>query len=481
MNVGQRLAAVLVVLALATGTMTATAQAIGGPLRVGAARVDITPPQGAMKFPTDIIRDHLFIRAIVVDNGGSCAVIVGMDVNSPLGNMVRDAIARTAKTTGCPAENYLITGTRSHSSSTMGTSGGLPTEAQVTDGIVKAIETARSRQEPARVGFGTTTLPLNVNRDLFEDGKWYQGPNPSGPGDKTLAVLSFIGNDNLPIAVVMNYAMHTINFYLGGVLSADYPGAASRWVERRFGERTVALYVMGATGDQNQRFHDLSYKLAGFRTHNQVAQKEGIIGPSVWKTESMAQNANADSQAGLAKPLKPEEMAGYKAAYELTSELVAGIGVMIGESAIEVMKAHSPGYAASASILGAQQSFTCPGRQRVTEPGVTPARENVPATYRDAAPVEVKVGLLRIGDINLVYVNGDLYSQIALRIKAESPATKTMVVSIANTAGPQNTLYMPSNEAYTHLTFQMLGNRFQPGCAEDRIVGTSLELMRQAP
>jgi neutral ceramidase len=81
--------------------------------------------------------------------------------------------------------------------------------------------------------------------------------------------------------------------------------------------------------------------------------------------------------------------------------------------------------------------------------------------------------------VSLVYVNGDIYSQIGLRVKAESPAAKTMVVSVANTTGPQNTLYMPSNEAYTHLTFQMLGNRFKPGCVEDTIAGSAGKLAHQ--
>jgi hypothetical protein len=459
----------------------ALAQPLEASLRAGAAKVDITPPQSAMKFPTDIIRDHLFVRAIVVDDGRTCGVIVGMDINGPRGSMVQDAVSRSRRSSGCPAENYLITGARGHSSSTLGLSGGLPDDAQVTDAIVKAIEAAKGRLEPARVGFGTTTLPLNVNRDLYEGGRWYQGPNPTGSTDKTLAVLSFVGNDNLPIAVVMNYSMHVINFYLSGVLSADYPGAASRWVERRFAERPVAIFTQGAAADQNQRFHDLSYKLAGFRTHNEAAQRDWIIGPSVWKAESQAFNADADSLAGLEKPLQPPEMTGYQAAYELTSELVSAIGVMIGESAIEVMKTGPEHYAAAARIHGAQDVFTCPGRERLTQPGVTPPREGVPAAFKNAPPVQIKVGLLRIGDISLVYVNGDLYSQIGLRIKAVSPASKTMVVSIANSAGPLNTVYMPADEAYTHLTFQMLGSRMEPGCAEDGIVGASLKLLHGAP
>ena len=468
---------VIVSLALAGAGLAQSS--LDGPLRAGAAKVDITPPQSAMKYPADIIRDHLFVRAIVIDNGKTCAVIVGMDINSARGDIVKDSIART-KSVGCPADNYLITATRGHTSSSTGITGGRPTNEEVTDAIVKAIEAAKAKLEPAKVGYGTTALYLNTNRDLYEGGKWYQGVNPTGSSDKTLSVLALIGNDNKPIGVLMNYSMHVINFYLTGVLSADYPGAASRWVERRFDERTVAIYTQSAIADQNQRFHDLSYKFAGYRVHDKVAQNEGIIGPSTWKVEASAPNTNAVNVAALETPVPPEDVPGYKAAYELTGELVSAVGVMIGESAIEVMKMKIPDYADTAKIYGAREDFECPGRDRVVEPGVTPIREGVASTFKDGPPVAIRVGVLRIGDINFAYVNGDIYSQIGLRIKAESPAAKTMVVSVANGFGAV-TPYIPSNEAYSHLTFQMVANRVKPGCAEDRIVGTTIGLMRKAP
>ena len=71
--------------------------------------------------------------------------------------------------------------------------------------------------------------------------------------DKTLAIVEFLGADNVPIAVYMNYAMHPINFYLSGVISADFPGEASRYVEELFDNRTVAVFTQGASGDQNPR------------------------------------------------------------------------------------------------------------------------------------------------------------------------------------------------------------------------------------
>jgi neutral ceramidase len=119
---------------------------------------------------------------------------------------------------------------------------------------VEAATTARSRLAPARVGYGMTNVDLNVNRDLFNSRlEWRQEPNPNGPSDKTLAVVEFLGADNVPIAVFMNYAMHPINFYLSGVISADFPGEASRYVEELFDNRTIAIFSQGASGDQNPR------------------------------------------------------------------------------------------------------------------------------------------------------------------------------------------------------------------------------------
>src|SRR6516164_2721949 len=51
-------------------------------LRVGAARVDITPPAGEGGFdkPTGKYEhEHLYVRAIVIDNGQTRATIVGAD------------------------------------------------------------------------------------------------------------------------------------------------------------------------------------------------------------------------------------------------------------------------------------------------------------------------------------------------------------------------------------------------------------------
>jgi hypothetical protein len=229
-------------------------QTPAGRVRAGAAKVEVTPKARDLTIATDSIRDPLFARVIVVDDGRGCAVLVGLDLGGVSTALVNDAVTRASAATGCPAENFIVSATHTHSSNTQGLGQGPPTARTVADAIVEAAGTAKSRLAPARVGYGHTSVDLNVNRDLFNSKlEWRQEPNPNGPSDKTLAVVEFIGADNVPIAVYMNYAMHPINFYLSGVISADFPGEASRYIEELFDNRTIAVFSQGASGDQNPR------------------------------------------------------------------------------------------------------------------------------------------------------------------------------------------------------------------------------------
>ena len=65
-----------------------------------------------------------------------------------------------------------------------------------------------------------------------------------------------------------------------------------------------------------------------------------------------------------------------------------------------------------------------------------------------------------------------------MRLKAEAPASKTIIVTLAN--GSANAGYIYADNAYSHLTFQVIGSRLKPGCAEGKIVSTALDLMRRS-
>ena len=91
-------------------------------LRAGAAKVGITPSASQLTIATDSIRDHIYIRAIFVDGGTSCAVLVAID-GGARNNVVDPAIAKSSASVNCPAENYIISGTHSHSASAGGPGG----------------------------------------------------------------------------------------------------------------------------------------------------------------------------------------------------------------------------------------------------------------------------------------------------------------------------------------------------------------------
>jgi neutral ceramidase len=451
-----------------------------GQLRAGAAKADITPKESELAISTDSIRDHLFARAIVVDDGSTCAVLVGMDLGGAQNQIVDDATARASRATGCPAQNFIISATHTHSSNTLGLGGrGAPTAKTVADSIVEAVTAAKSKLAPARIGYGATKVDLNVNRDLFNSKlEWRQEPNPDGPSDKTLAVVEFLGNDNVPIGVYLNYAMHPINFYLSGVISADFAGEASRYIEDLFDNRTVAIFSQGASGDQNPRDFRSPTTFMGSRAavtqgHGPFIQTVGP--PAAPADQASARGFSAQQASTERKAIPPENLEAYKKAIARTGEYVHMLGSVIGSSSVRVMR-ESIQPVESARIWAGQESFTCPGRVRLDADN--PARENVFPGYKEGPDVNLKVGLLRIGDINFATVNGEVYSQIAMRLKANAPASKTMVVTLAN--GMANSGYIYSDEAYSHLTFQVIGSRLQPGCAERKIISTAIELMHRS-
>ena len=428
-------------------------------LKVGAAKVEITPKTSDLQNSTDIIRDHLYVKAIYIENGANSAVLASVDAGA-VHNI--DSILNVSSTsTGCLVENYVVTATHTHSGNTGGLFGGAPTAETIGSALVKAVDMAKSSVAPARVGYGTTQVDLNVNRDNYNEWQeWRQEPNPNGPSDKTLSVLEFLGEDDVPIAVYLNYAMHPVNFFLSGVISADFPGDATTYIEEMFDNKTVALFTQGASGDQNPKlayspiFRDGSIK-AVMPPHQPPNQ--GAPHPAMVPREAVSK----------------ENLAAHKKTIARKSDYVHMLGTMIGSSAVKTML-YDIEPKEEASIWTGQKTVTCPGRIRLDNS----KRENYDPGYKEGPDVTIQVGLLKIGDVNLVTVNGEVYTKIGQRLKEESPASNTMLVTLAN--GFSNSGYIYSNEASYHQTFQVLGSRLQPGYAENGIVNAAQDLLKLA-
>jgi hypothetical protein len=433
-------------------------------LWAGAAKADITPAEAELPSGATI-RDRLFARAVVVRGDGGCAVLVGLDQGGTINAVMEAALPQVKRITGCAEANILISATHTHSGSAVGLDGKAD---RVAAGIVAAVRQANDRLQPARIGYGTALVDLNVNRDHY-DGKqrWVQANNPAGPSDKTLAVVAFVGADDRPIALYLNYAMHPIDFYMSRVISADFAGGASRHLEARYAG-AVAIFSQGASGDQNPRLLGLPNNLM-MAALGAPPIDDRLGAPPFW-----------DMGAGGPPPSQPPSVSPaerYKAAYDQVSAGVDAMAWVIGESAAQVLHGRDFRLADSAAIWGKQANVTCPGRDSKGPP-IMPGGINQTPDYVDGAPVELKIGMLRIGDVHFASINGEVYNAIGTRLKQAAPAAKLMVVTLAN--GLANSGYVYANDASERRTFQVLSSRLKPGCAEDGIVQSALGLLSEA-
>ena len=449
---------------------TAAVAAESGPLRAGAAKVDITSPPDALPFGYTSIHDHVYARAIVLDNGKAKAVLLAADLGMFTEDSWEELTQQIMAEVGCPLANIIMTGTHTHSSpspgakpSNVGFSAGTQTSnvldsfdpvyaARIKKSVFEAVRLANQRIQPARVGYGTGQFYLNVNRDAInpETRTWYQGPNTDGPSDKTVAVLKFENLKGEPIAVYVNYAMHAVLMFMRNQISGDFPGATSRYLEEVYDDKIVALWTSGAAGGQNPLYLRMAEPAI-------VAQKREYV-------EKAGLTADVHSLMDFTgAKLDPKMLA-------LNARLVDSIGQLLGEEVIRVM-GNIKRTSSEVVLGGVQESVSCPVRRRTNT-----GREGAPGTYEDADPVNIRLTLLMIDRTALAAVTGEVYTMIWQRLKRTSPFEQTMLVALANgkSAG-----YIPSDDSYGHNTFQVLGTRFKPGCAENAIINGFLDMMDQ--
>ena len=207
------------------------------PLRVGAAKVDVTPADSALPKNYLGVLDRLYARAIVLDNGAARAALITVDAGG-LSDAIWQAVTRQVETElRIPSANVLLTATHTHSVPG-------PPAADYAQKIVDAVRRAQQKLTPARVGYGTGESYINVNRQITDPktGKWWEGPNREGPSDKTVAVLKFESLSGEPLAVYYNYAVHGVIAGQLDQVSGDIPGASSRYIEDSFGGSVVAVW-----------------------------------------------------------------------------------------------------------------------------------------------------------------------------------------------------------------------------------------------
>jgi len=234
-----------------------------GKLRVGTARIDITPshrvPLAGYRArkgrPFDGIHDPVYARAIILDNGYTKIGIVGTDlliITRALREAVYRGIEEQEKKEGINIlDELLLCATHNHSGpgayfdnfiAEVSAMGKYSEEifSEIVAKIIRAIMEANGNLRPSGIGFGIG-YGANLSKNRRVKG---------GPVDPEIGVMKL---EDSSISYMVNFAAHaTVLGSSNMMISGDWPGFLERDLEQN-GAR-VAIFTSGAAGDVSPHY-----------------------------------------------------------------------------------------------------------------------------------------------------------------------------------------------------------------------------------
>lgn len=236
--------------------------------RASAIKVDITPQtsQWLMGYgprQSTGVHDPIFHRIVALDDGSTQVFLISSDLCVFSPSVYDDVAAELQKQTGITPRQVWWSVTHTHSGPEVGPPGiydvllkGRSDHAWsreylqlVQEKLIAGVKEARTKLEPARWAIGAGMSRANINRRARDlDGTISLGMNPDGPTDRQVGVIRLERPDGSTIGMIANYAMH--GTVLGGrymEISGDGPGIVAAYVEEKIG--APMLYINGAAGN----------------------------------------------------------------------------------------------------------------------------------------------------------------------------------------------------------------------------------------
>ena len=226
--------------------------------KVGAASVKITPERrlhmagyAGRKEPAEGTEQDLFGKALAIEDGeGNRVVLVTLDLIGVKEQLRTDVSKQVEEKYKLPPHALLMNASHTHCGPAYGRDDAKDYFAALTTKLVKLVGEALEQRQPAHLSYSFARCSVAMNRRTPSDEGFRNHPNPNGPVDHTVPVLSVRSPDDDALrAVVFGYACHntTMGFrrWLG-----DYAGYAQEFFEKDH-PGVTALFMMGCGGDQN--------------------------------------------------------------------------------------------------------------------------------------------------------------------------------------------------------------------------------------
>lgn len=404
-------------------------------LQAGAGRADVVFP--AAQFPLEGFvgqHDALCARVLLLDRAGLKIALAIIDITSLGDAVVTSMKAVLSRVVDVPAEQVIICASHTFSAPHVGS----PTADTAllncyTTALAQAAVQALQRLQPARLGYGSGISRVGVNRDIPTPGGWWLGSNDDGYVDPTIGVLRINALDGRPLALLLNAAVQpsvmdgSQRVEGGKLITADLAGVAARHIEQHFGGASVALFLIGAAGDQAPLF----------QANRHVVKADGSV----------------------------ERVDLNEAGWPLLSLL----GEKLGSAAVRVADTIQTKPVYRLALRREQVALEA----RVYSSRKPPATPVTNFSYELADKVSLPFTLLDLGELVIVGLQPELSAVTGARIKSSSPYRNTFVLTMADGAAK----YLPEQQAYTRFTYEARSSPFAPGGAEvaEQAINTALK------
>jgi hypothetical protein len=423
-------------------------------MKVGAARVDITPPLGCLMDGFESrtagasgIHDPLHARALVAegDDGTTVALVVAdlLQIDPRLQGLVADEVLER---TGIARGQLQLAGTHTHSGPALREPSDV--ERTIGRGIAEAVARAwvDRRDAVAAVGVGRVE-GIAANRR----------PN-GGPVDDRVTVTRFDGTDGRPIATHVNYGCHPTTLGPNNTLyTADYPGVLCRLVDESVGG--VTIFSTGPQGDVNP---------GGYSPEGSMV---GVVVP--WRTFESAERYGrilADCAIAVRASLDPRPSSRVWADSRIIElrrkrlpdpKVARRAAVMARESERAISAAGMSPDATYHALVAASYA------ELVADQAADPERDG---------PVRLRASALALGPLLHVGVQGELFVALGQQIRRSLGEDRSCVAALCDgTIG-----YIPTAEAFEIGAYEPNASILQPGEGE-RLVEAVVALAAAAP